>query len=195
MKSTKLYLTIVTGICISLGSLGRADAQYSVQGDNISKVIESLELFHCGAPDELTNESGVAITVEIEKANGSRERGLQQRGNPNSTFDTLPANSNTAYEINSKVFRSSSSDSVKLVITIPAIKNSSGNWTIKQVKWNLGKDHEPTYTKLNYLGREKGYEVIFVYEKGVQPCLNPKQEHALSHVEGHICDPDTEVCG
>ena len=147
---------------------------------------------HGNAPDSLTNNTNVNIIVEIRDNNGNLHPGLKRKSDPNPVKE-LGAGNSRAIDRNRFRRGMGPDKKVELVITIPGRQKPDGSWDLKRVDWNLGPDHNPTYTKLKYLGREEGYQIIFVYENGLQK-TDPDDLIPEFHVQGHLCEPDDPVC-
>ncbi|MDR9414826.1 MAG: hypothetical protein RI564_00990 [Gracilimonas sp.] len=182
-------------LLITSGSIfGQYD--FDIDLNNNMAIIDRSEIpfVHKGAPDKLINKTEIEITVEIFDAKGNRYKGLL-KSDSISTTDKLPSGEDLW--LNHEELRRGigPQHKVEVVLTIPGVINSNDQWDLKQVKWNLGKDHNPTYTKLNYLGRQDGYQIIFVYENGLRPReLEDSEEHKLFHFNGHFCEPTEPDC-
>lgn len=149
---------------------------------------------HDGKPDSLTNKLDTPIFVEIRDGKGDVSNALLTPGGGPGTR-VLPPNSTR--EIDPDVFRTG--ESVELIITIPGKRRrSNGGWDIQQAIWNLGSN-PADYTEINYLGRQQGYQLIFVYSAGLQPYTDDEQnivdepDGLLTHTNGHICKPG-DIC-
>lgn len=188
-------------------NLVEVQAQYEIipqkEGFSLEKMAEFNKKFesiirHGEAPDSLVNKTSINLFVHVIGPKDSTFPGLQRRpapGNPMSYTDRL--DSNKTMEININKFRrgTGKQHKVKLVITVPGVQDAQGNWHTQSVKWNLGDEHAPSFTEVNYLNEQDGYQIIFRYENGLPTHSAEKsEEHDKSHVEGHICEPEDENC-
>lgn len=201
--------TIIAVICyiFTVCGLVEVQAQYEIipetknfSSETIAEFNKKFEYIirHGKAPDSLVNKSSVNLFVHVIGPNDSTFPGLQDRpvpGNPMSYSDRL--DSGKTMEINAKKFRrgEGKQHKVKLVVTVPGVQDAQGNWQAKPIKWNLGKEHVPSFTEVNYLNERDGYQIIFRYDNGLPPSKDEKsEEHKRIHFDGHFCEPEDENC-
>lgn len=204
MKDTTYKYIALLSIVAGMLFMDSANAQYSssknFQLSDLSEKLDNAafinsELLHEKSPDTLINRTkNTDILVEVRSVTGDKDPGLIDRNG--NTSKILKAGS--VSRLNEKSLRRGVGihNKVELIVTIPGVRNdSTGYYDIKQVAWTLGAGHNPTYSKLNYLGRKEGYQIIFVYENGIAPRSEESSEkHRLSHIQAHICDPGDPAC-
>jgi len=158
----------------------------------------NTEFRHGNAPDSLVNRTDIDLFVHIEGPKDSTFPGLQERPMQGGSMQySRELKSGSAKQVNVKKLRRgvSPQNKVRLVIRVPGVMDSQGNWTTKPIKWNLGKGHIPSFTEINYLNEKDGYEIIFRYDKGLPPRNSEESEqHKRVHIEAHFCEPQDEKC-
>lgn len=204
MRSISFKYITLFSVVAGMLFFGVANAQYSadfkLQQHTISKNFSDVELqnfsvFHKGSPDTLINQTkNTDVIVEIRDLSGTKYPGLKNKNGD--AISLLKAQ--TISRLNEDRLRRGvgAGKKVELIITIPGVRNdSTGYYDIKQIAWTLGAGHNPTYTKLNYLGRKEGYQIIFVYENGIAPRdQDVPEQHKIIHIQGHICEPGDPAC-
>lgn len=180
-------LTICSALLLSILISGTALGQYSatLPSVELSGFVESL--VH-NAPDSLYNRLKVDLKVQIKRYDdGSLSDGLEKDKILNRYTDVLKAGKSAP--INRKDFRreaTTGNKRVDLIITVPKINIDELDGVNEEgVIWNLGLDHEPTYTIVKSIRGTGELQIIAVYKNGV-----PKDTgEPFIHLQGHVCHP------
>lgn len=193
-------LTICSALLLSILISGTALGQYSKTSLS-SDLSAYAESFVHGVPDSIYNHLKVDLKVQIKRYDDGSLSGGMQTGNVSNPYtDVLKAGQFAP--VNRKDFRRSSTSNNKridLIITVPKMNiDELGGVNEEGIIWNLGYDHEPSYTIVKAIQNTGEMQIIIVYENGVPLYGNPYknqnefeglEEIRWQHLQSHICHP------
>lgn len=185
MKKLSTCYVLLLSILFSGTALG----QYSTTLPAV-ELPSIMESFIHNAPDSLYNRLKVDLKVQIKRHDdGSLSDGIQT-GNVSNPSYTKVLKAGKSAPVNRNDFRrdpTTSNKRVDLIITVPKMNiGDLDDVNEEGVIWNLGLDHEPTYTIVKSIAETGELQIIAVYKDGV-----PKETgEPLIHLQGHVCHPD-----
>lgn len=191
----KQIIIFFGGVVFLLAS-GEAMGQYSIDAGmvSLSEGLTDVTQIDPGVPDTLISKLDFDIEVFIEDSTGNRD-GASHRRDGNSYISTLKNDGGLGLDSS----RLRTSKPVALIFKIPSKSLGQGQFELRGVTTNFNEHFNPTATNVRILPGRSGIEIRYFFKNGIKE-LPDGHEHLTdekgikTHVMGHVCDPDEDLC-